>query len=345
MVDWRMQWTVAAPFFDRYYIENVPWLDDFVPPSPEYSFKKIPFPSVGIKSNWHTRRGRNTPVSEWLGFLKQGQVALNEAQGGCITVFPQLANAVGWQKRFHRSDMPLVAWCFNVGALYPGVKQYLARAGLNRVDKFVVHSRRECETVSAWLNLPQSRFEFVPLQRAPISVEAEEDNETPFVLALGSAHRDYKTFFDVVGKLKVKTIVVVNPNLLEHLKIPDNVEIRHGLSYDDCHRLVRQARVNVVPLEDIGTGAGQVTVIDAMKLGKAVVTTRCVGTEDYIEHGKSGLLVKPYNVQEMESAIKQLWHDAPFRDSLAEQGKLFAETTLSDEAAGKRLLKVMEQLS
>jgi glycosyltransferase involved in cell wall biosynthesis len=251
----------------------------------------------------------------------------------------------GWRKRFSRRKVPIVAWCFNVGALHSGVKGLLASAGLQSIDQFVVHSRRECETVSRWLKIPEARFQFAPLQRAPIPVLEQEQIENPFVLAMGSANRDYRTFLDAVERIGIRTILVAGHHAMSGLTLPPNVELQSSLDLETCYRLAQRARVSVVPLLDHATAAGQRTIVDAMRMTRPVIATRCLGSEDYIDHGKTGMLVEPYSVDDLASKIDQLWHDKNLRDSLATAAGCYAEEHFSDEVAGINLGNVLDQFA
>jgi glycosyltransferase involved in cell wall biosynthesis len=339
-----MHWSVAAPFFTQKAIDGnkARWLDDFVTSS-DHTFTKIPCQGSRSSQGWHTRISRNTPASDWQRMWKQSDRAWHDADGS-ITVFPQLANLVGWRKQFSSVNKPLLAYCFNVGALYPGIKRQLALVGLNNVNKFIVHSRRECETVSHWLGLPQDLFEFVPLQRARIKVTETEQTDEPFVLSMGSANRDYASFFEVMGQLKLRTILVVGQHAIKGLTVPDNVEVRTGLTPTECHQLAQKARVNVVPLIDHHTGAGQITIIEAMRMNKAVVATRCVGSEDYIESGKTGFLVDPYSVEQLAGSIKELWYEDTLRNEIGKNAGIYAENTFSDEKVGDQLASILDSL-
>jgi glycosyltransferase involved in cell wall biosynthesis len=337
-----MHWAVAAPFFCKNTSDNLKWLDDFVPAG-QHSFTKILRQDRLAGLSWHNRSSRNTKLREWYGYWNQSGDAWETSQGGIITVFPQLAATVALRKRLSGKHVPVVAWCFNIGACYPGIKQHLTRSVVENVDVFVVHSRRECETVSKWLKLPKERFEFVPLQRAPIEITHQEDTEKPFILAMGSANRDYQTFFAAVKKLGVRTVVVASQHALRGLNIPSNVEVRSGLSAEECYHLLQQARVSVVPLLDNHTAAGQVTIVEAMRMSRAVLATRCVGSEDYIEHNKTGLLVSPYRVDDLTDAIAQLWLEKKLRDNLAQEAGRYAETHFSDEVVGTVLGKILDR--
>lgn len=336
-----MHWTIAAPFFTPKSSVNAAWLDNFIP-SNRHLFTKVFRQDVLADRSWHNRSSRTTQTTEWLSYWQQSGAAWHHTTGGVITVFPQLASMVGLRKRLSYKDTPTIAWCFNLGALYLGLKQTLSRSVLQRVDRFVVHSRRECETLSDWLGLPKENFEFVPLQRSLIPVLETEDMENPFILAMGSANRDYQTFFNAVEQLGKPTVVVAGRHALNHLTPPANVKILSGLTPEECYRLAQKARFNVIPLQDTATAAGQVTLVENMRMSRPVIATRCVGTEDYIQHGKTGLLVQPYSAEALVDLMSQLWSDSVFRNGLAKQAGIYAEANFSDEIAGERLSKILD---
>lgn len=337
-----MQWTVITPFLEQTHDSNL-WLTSFVP-GEQHQFRVLNQPPASAKS-WHTRRTRLTGYNEWLGFLNQTNKALADKPDGIITVFPQLATTVGLRQRLTSKRIPVIAWCFNVGACYPGAKRLLAQTALKDVDRFIVHSKRECNNVSQWLELPLSRFEFVPLQRAEIPITEQEQMTNPFLLAMGSAQRDYPTFLKAVEKLGLRTIVVAGAHALAGLTIPDNVEVQSGLTMEQCLKLAQKARISVVPLMDSQTAAGQVTIIEAMRMNRPVVATRCIGSEDYIRHGETGLLVEPYSVDDLVQNIEQLWHDQELRNNIGKQAGDYASVHFSDEAAGAELGRILDDVA
>src|SRR5512141_3327406 len=65
----------------------------------------------------------------------------------------------------------------------------------------------------------------------------------------------------------------------------------------------------VVPLQSINFAGGDSSLLQAMSFGKPVVATRAPSTETYLEHGQTGLLVEPGDVEGMRQAILRLWKD------------------------------------
>lgn len=316
------------------------WLVPFVQPD-RHNFTFVPTPQPeGIR--WHSRSRRRVPLSEWFTYYRQTRTARTSRPEGVVTVFPQLAVLAGML--VHHT--PLVACAFNVGKTYGGIQRVAASRAMRRFSRICVSTRGEISRYSGWLRVPEDRFVFFPLQRPQIPRIACEDAESPFVVAIGSAQRDYRTFCDAMGRTSLPGLIVAAPHALRDVHIPSNIRvISGGLSYEQCRLLAQRARVNVISLNGTSTPCGTVTVVEAMRMRCAIVATRCVGIDDYLEHERSGLLVAPGDVQGMAAAIQRLWDDESDRGRLATSACCFAEANLSDEAAGERLCGILSDVA
>ncbi|WP_053078653.1 glycosyltransferase [Methylobacterium tarhaniae] len=319
-----MQWILAVPFL---YDEGGDWITHHV--GAPHRFTTAPAPYA------HDRSRAATGASEWSDYLRHAWQAWRLVRAaprgrvGIMTGFPQLAVAAALVKLvLGRRDVPLVAWCFNLGRTPGGWKARLARLVLRQVDVFVVHSRREIALYADWLDLPRDRFAFVPLSIHDEPRETHEDEAAPFILAMGSANRDYATLAAAAASLGLPTVIVAGAHAVADLALPPNVTVRSGLGIAECHDLCGRARVNVVPLRNTTFTSGQVTVLEAMMLAKPVVATRAAGTEDYVIEGQNGLLVPPEDPAALAAAIKALWDDPAARARLgAEARRTVAEGT------------------
>ncbi len=330
-----MQWVIAK--------DPEPWLENFVPGTRHTFSPGLP---PRDQTSWHARKGVMTPLSAWADHFRQARAVWRVAHGrGVITTFPQMAAAVGLCKRLSRGHSPpVIAWTFNIGQLYEGARRQLARSALKSITRFVVHSRRERLQYSEWLGLDADRFHFVPLQCFEIPVVVGEDRSQPFIIAMGSARRDYGVLFEAVRPLAIPTIVIAAPHALKGLSIPACVQVRTGLSMEECRVWAQRARLCVVPIANDATASGQVTVVEAMRMGRPVVATACTGTEDYIETGVTGVLVPAGSVVDMRSAILSLWDDEPRRTAIAAAARRHAALYFSDEAAGAALGRVLDEV-
>ncbi|SFU87401.1 Glycosyltransferase involved in cell wall bisynthesis [Methylobacterium sp. 174MFSha1.1] len=312
-----MQWILAVPFLRD---EGGDWIPRHVGGSHRFATAPAPYD--------HDRSRAVTGAAEWSDYLRHAWSAWRLVRAaprggaGVMTGFPQLAVTAALVKLvLGRRDVPLVAWCFNLGRTPGGWKARLARAVLGQVDVFVVHSRREVGLYADWLALPRDRFVFVPLSIHDEPRETHEDAAAPFVLAMGSANRDYATLVAAVARLGLPTVIVAGAHAVAGLDLPPNVTLRSNLTIAECHDLCGRARVNVVPLRNTSFTSGQVTVLEAMMLGKAVVATRAAGTEDYVSEGENGLLVPPEDPAALAAAIAALWEDPAARARLGEAAR------------------------
>lgn len=337
-----MRWTVVAPFF--YQSSKPIWIDDYAI-SGKHHFTKIcrSMPS----ESWHSRVGRSTPISEWFGHLRQAAVGFYRTNGGVITVFPQLALIVALLKlvSLWNRNVPIIAWCFNVGACPPEPLRWITSFLLRQIDIFVVHSSGEIDTLNKWFQIPKSKIRFTPLQRAKICVVENQEAHLPFIVSMGSANRDYDTLIAAIGNTDIKCIIVASPRLINASKLPPNFEHNSGLTPDECLRLSQRARINVVVLSNVDTASGQVTVVESMCMGRPVIATRGVGTIDYIESGRNGILVEPNNVESLRAAIMSLWLDEECRERIGSQAQSDAHSNFSDERAGTFLLSCLDDLA
>ncbi|MEM6562162.1 MAG: glycosyltransferase, partial [Planctomycetota bacterium] len=173
---------------------------------------------------------------------------------------------------------------------------------------------------------------------------ADENEDEPFILAMGTAKRDYATLGAAAAKLGHRCVIVAGDSAVAGLDLPSNVEVRNGLSLDECRVLEQQARVNVVPIDNTDTASGQVTVINAMMSGRAVIATDSPGTVDYLDHEQTGLLAKHRDADDLAQAIDRLWTDAPTRNRLGAAARLQASEHYSDEAAARNLERVLDEV-
>ena len=315
------------------------WLDDFVPEGSN-TFTKI---STGYgEISWHTRRSGRSKFSRWTS---NGLIRLYSSNvDGVITVFPPLAAMVGLKNRVFRSRQRHVAWAFNIGHHPAGWRRKVIQFALAKIDRIVVHSHAEVKTLQELFELADGQVEFVHLQGPDRPTLATEDLDQPFVVAIGSANRDYDTLLAALERTGFRAKIVASPRVLDQIKVPDNVELIAGASWEECLRLAQQARICVTPLKDPTVATGQVTIVDHLTMGRPIVATSSIGTVDYIKHGITGMLTPPGDVGALVETLQMLWVDPSLRTRLGRAGQQFAAEFLSDPTIGMRLGDLLKRV-
>ena len=228
-----------------------------------------------------------------------------------LPAYARLAAQGRWQQ--HRR--PLVAWQPLAGALAalgPGRhgpiillnpilragaasrRQTLVVRGCRRAAATIFFSRRGVDDAVA-LGLDRSRLRFVPL-----GVRARRDAVDPvgdYLVAAGREDRDWHTLAQACRGLGRRVIVVGPPPAADLAPL----ELRPPMPRSQLLELIARSGGVIVPLRG-GRTAGQLAVLDAMSVGRAVVATAAAGTEDYVSPS-TGWLVPPGEPDALRQAI------------------------------------------
>lgn len=329
---------IIAPWFES---AGQVWLDDFVR-SGDYVFRKLL--RAGVARSWH-ERGATTPAAEWREFFGYARRAIAGRPDIVITLFPPLAMATSVWKQLTFSKSRIIAWAFNLGSTGGRLKGRIAGFLLRAVDLFVVHSSAERRVYSDWLGLPERRFRFVPLQRGGRAFSREENNEAPYILALGSAGRDYETLLKATADFPGRVVIVAKESIIESLGARPNVEFKSHLTMEECEKLMAGARLCVIPVGNLDTASGQVSFLMSMSYGVATIVTDCPGARDYISDGRDGVLTPPHDAAAMRAAITALWNDASRRETIGREGEKTWAERFSDEGAARALREALDDIS
>lgn len=163
------------------------------------------------------------------------------------------------------------------------LRQRVLAAGASRADRVLFFSRSAME-IACSLGLPRSRLGFVPLgvKASPRWMPPSQDH----LLAFGRSSRDWSTLAQAARGLP-HDVFVVGP---EQLAAEPPLKVLPQVDRPRLLELISAARAIVVPLAATERVSGQLAVLDAMSVGRAVIATRTPGTEDYVTE-ETGVLV------------------------------------------------------
>jgi hypothetical protein len=126
------------------------------------------------------------------------------------------------------------------------------------------------------------------------------------VFAGGNSLRDYRALLEVAAWIPAPVTVatgLVEPFATDHVRVS-------SLSPPAYDRVAAAATIVVVPLRaDTSRSAGQQTFLTAMFNAKPVVVTDAPGVREYIEDGRTGLIVPPDDPRALLEAIRGLLTD------------------------------------
>ncbi len=190
------------------------------------------------------------------------------------------------------------------------IKNRLYGMVARRAMGMLTNSSAEVETVAHRYRLDRARVRYVPLN-TNIAEPRMETADDGYVLSAGRTLRDYPTLLEAARRIpEIPIVVICGSGDFQGLEIPPSVKILREISREQYLDYLRRCRLVALPLLDTERATGQVVMLEAMAMGKAVITTRSPGTVDHIVHGETGLLVEPGDAAGLAGEIARLWREA-----------------------------------
>lgn len=240
-----------------------------------------------------------------------------------------------WTEFFcSRRRTPHLAFSFNFTQLPTGAMLRFMRATLPNVDRFVVFSSMERELYARTFGVDPARIDVVYWGVQPPALPEGDPVVTgDYVCAVGGEGRDYRVLMAAMRDLPhIKAVVVARPHNLHGLDIPANVTVFTNMPRPQVHGIIAASRFMVLPLLHTQVPCGHVTLVSAMHLSRAIVSSASDGVTDYIHDGQTGLLVPPGDSAALGRCIRDLWDDPECSQRLGAAGLAFARKYCSEQA-------------
>lgn len=217
---------------------------------------------------------------------------------------------------------------------------------MNQVNKIICYTSAQANWWKKRIDPKKAIFiPYVIEEREKLLSTVEKD----YIFSGGASSRDYATLVRVTKKVNSQFIIVAvkdtvtRKNSLEGISIPSNVKVHSMLPRNQFLQLIRESKIVVLPLKDTIRAGGQSVLLEAFAAGKPVIASRTAGMEDYIEDGKTGILVKHNNPEELKIAINSLLQNEKLRKYLGKNARKAFETTYNIKEIGKRVSKIFEE--
>ncbi|MBN1270304.1 MAG: glycosyltransferase family 4 protein [Kiritimatiellae bacterium] len=196
------------------------------------------------------------------------------------------------------------------------LKTALYRLVARRAIGVLTNSTPEIATTAERFGIPESVIRYVPMHTNIHDPNMQERNDG-YVLSAGYTHRDYLCLLEAARQIPAPVVVLCGRRHLRRAELPPNVTVLRDVARDTYLDYLARCALVALPLRDIERSTGQVVLLEAMAMGKPVVTTRTVGTVDYVRDGENALFVPPGNASELAKRVRELLADPERASRLA----------------------------
>ena len=165
----------------------------------------------------------------------------------------------------------------------------------------------------------------------------------PVLLSAGTAKRDYRSLVAAARGLDVDVRIAADSAWfrtgidIEGQTLPENVTVASAGDYVGLREAYAEASFVVVPLYESVHACGYAVIVEAMAMGKAVITTRISGHSDYIVEGETGFYVPPKDVDALRDRICYLIDNPDVAHAMGQNARRLIETEHSLEVYVQKL--------
>ncbi len=217
-----------------------------------------------------------------------------------------------------------------------------------RASLFLVHSKAEAALFERIHDIPADRFVFshwgydLPAHD-PANTQLPEE---PYVTMIGRNNRDIATFCAALERTAIKGVLITAQYMLDGYDgpKPQNVAILADRPMEECLNYVAGSFAHLVLVLDADRGAGHISAVSAMLLGKPQIFSDVAPIRDYLFDGFNGIAVPVCGIEDVSKAIVRLRDDLSLRAELGENGRRFALDQLSFEASASRSAAALERV-
>lgn len=252
-------------------------------------------------------------------------------------------NYAFWLRVFHRKgrkNVNVMTFIYKpkggfAGKIYDKYMRYAVTS--KYINKLIVFSSKEVELYSNYFGISKDRICYIPLGNDFNSVVANNDVADKYIFGTGRSNRDWDFVINSLNDTEYKVQIACDG--LNKVS-SDNVTILDNCFFEETDKRMAEAYCVVVPLKDINVSSGQLVILQAMCYGKPVIATRCGGSCDYIEDGKTGILINN-NQEELLAALEKLYSDKEFYKNISDNALNYYLANHTEEKMAENIAKAI----
>lgn len=242
---------------------------------------------------------------------------------------------------------------FDIGGMNGGrnnkIEVILIKFALLSNPYIICHSKIIIDNYKKYFPNLVNRTQFIPFGCNTEEFKPKESiNKKEQITAFGYAKRDYHTLIEAFKKIEhpnVKLKIIGIPQPFEEAKDCPNIEIIPKVSIDTLKEEIQASKFIVIPLPIFNYSYGQMSFLQSMSLGKAVIVTDTPSSTDYhLPQQKAITTVKPYDIEDMKEKIESFLNNNQLLTAATNEARPYVQNFFSEERMGKEIEKFIHNI-
>ena len=173
--------------------------------------------------------------------------------------------------------------------------------------------------------------------------QPSEESSHPYILCIGYNKRDWDTLLAAFPQVDTDVHLRLIGNA--SLKCCDpRVEVLPGVPIRELCRQISGSIFGVLPLEAFNYSFGQMTLLQQMLLGKAVIAADVPSVRDYVTDGVTALTYPPKEAAALAEQIRYLLMHEDERERIAAAGRESVQTKYSEKIMAERIEEYIHEV-
>ena len=189
--------------------------------------------------------------------------------------------------------------CFNGGRNDP-IELFAIKAVSHSIRGIIYHSTVQQAYYSR--HLPHIRSGFIPfgVDTEHFEPKAGSSGNEKTIIAFGNKKRDYRTLCDAwrilnTDEYGLHIVGIGSRHQLCVDSVPKGITIHAEVPISVLKKMIGKAAFVVLPLPVYNYAYGQMSLLQSMSMGKAVIVTKTPSTIDYVRDNVDAVFTRPYD--------------------------------------------------
>lgn len=221
------------------------------------------------------------------------------------------------------------------------------RLASRSIDCVVYHARIQEEHYRKHFPFLMKRSKFVPFGADQFLFQPLKVQKDNYILSIGHNWRDWNTLVRAFQELKTHfhLKIIGDQDVFVPAQIRSRVQCLPYIKIDDLKLAIARAVFVVLPLPYFSHAYAQMTLLQSMAMGKAVIVSRVPGIIDYVKDKENALLVNPDDVSDLKSRMELLLADPEKRNILEKKARETIENKFNEIKMSEGIFEAASKIS
>lgn len=243
---------------------------------------------------------------------------------------------------------------FDIGAFNSakekGVILKLNQFASKSIDGIIYHESEQIAYYKKCFPWLVEKSKFIPFgtdvtyfDRDIDEIKNKEKNKEDYIISIGYNLRDNETLIEAYKKSNINCSLKII-GATEKYRREGNVQFFPPIKKRELNKEIQNAKFCVLPLEYREFSFGQMTLLHQMYYEKIVITANVPSMKDYIIDGKTGILYKSKDIEDLKNKIEYTFNNYENLKDIEKLAKKSVETEYNEEKMAKRVEEFINKI-